>query len=360
MVGEILKHPNADSLSVTTVLGNPVVIRTEDYKPGDLAVYVPVDAMVPTARPEFAFLNKGRERHRVRAARLRGIFSMGLLVKPWPQTLFPAKLSSNVQQILDIEKYVPLEERKHLQGEVRKKSMIAQRLARKSPKMPVYGRDPMRRYEHVLPVGTEVSITEKLHGMNARYCFSKGRLWTGSHRTIKGYSRNGFEDAILRFGAYLSKLFGRGGVHWSVDVDQGVFHRMATQYDLKRILSDYPDYVLYGEIYGVGVQKGFTYDATEFTRFRAFDCYVISEDRYLNAREFQNWVMRLGVPIVPELAHTTWTPELKSLADGPTTLGGEHMREGIVVKPAVEMRDTRCGRVALKFVSEAYHLQKGD
>jgi hypothetical protein len=50
-IGEITKHPGADTLDIIKVFDYPVVSKTGSFKSGDLAVYVPVDAMVPTERP---------------------------------------------------------------------------------------------------------------------------------------------------------------------------------------------------------------------------------------------------------------------------------------------------------------------
>ena len=75
-IGEVTKHPNADTLSITQVHGGyPVIIRTGEFQPDDLAVYVPVDSIVPT-NDRWTFLG-GHQR--IKAKRLRGIFSMGLL-----------------------------------------------------------------------------------------------------------------------------------------------------------------------------------------------------------------------------------------------------------------------------------------
>ena len=79
-VRDVQKHPDADTLMVATANGNPVIFRTGDYAEGDLAAYVPVDAIVPEGE-RFAFLGKHR---RIRAKRLRGIFSMGLLTPAEP------------------------------------------------------------------------------------------------------------------------------------------------------------------------------------------------------------------------------------------------------------------------------------
>lgn len=81
-VKSIQKHPNADTLSFIDVDGVNVIFRTGDFNEGDLAVYVPVEAVVPLKRREFAFLKTkdGQETHRVKAKRLRGLYSEGLLV----------------------------------------------------------------------------------------------------------------------------------------------------------------------------------------------------------------------------------------------------------------------------------------
>lgn len=56
-LGPITKHPDADTLSITTVLGGyPVILRTGEYKEGDLAVYVPIDSVVPENDPRWEFL----------------------------------------------------------------------------------------------------------------------------------------------------------------------------------------------------------------------------------------------------------------------------------------------------------------
>ncbi len=96
-VGEIRKHPNADLLSITDVNGYPVIMRTGDFAQGDKAVYVPIDSIVPD-EARWAFLKSKRH---ILAARLRGIFSMGLLTQADPSW----EVGQNVQKELHIEKY---------------------------------------------------------------------------------------------------------------------------------------------------------------------------------------------------------------------------------------------------------------
>lgn len=68
-VHSVVKHPQADRLSLLniSVLGQPdeacgwqMVVNHEQthYLPGDLVIYVEIDAVLPLNRPEFEFLRR--------------------------------------------------------------------------------------------------------------------------------------------------------------------------------------------------------------------------------------------------------------------------------------------------------------
>lgn len=71
-IGTIEKHPNADTLSITSVDGYPCIIRTGEFTEGDRAVYIPVDSILPKDEPRWEFL---AGHLRVKAKKLRGIFT---------------------------------------------------------------------------------------------------------------------------------------------------------------------------------------------------------------------------------------------------------------------------------------------
>lgn len=115
-VGEVIKHSNADTLSLTKIHGGyPVIFRTGEYAPGDLAVYLPVDSLLPATDPRWDFmLEAWRKEHsgrpdpshvRLKAKRLRGVFSMGMLSKADPAWIE----GQDVRETLQIEKYEPPE-----------------------------------------------------------------------------------------------------------------------------------------------------------------------------------------------------------------------------------------------------------
>lgn len=345
-LGEIEKHPNADSLSITSVGGYPCVIKTGSFQSGDLAVYVPVDALVPTSRPEFAFLRKGTaERHRVRAARLRGTFSMGLLVAPDPSWV----VGQNVQAELGIEKWIAPDELRLERHVARTAAMRALRGLRVDW-MPVYGLEAFRRTPDAFIDGEHVVVTEKIHGCNARFAYRNGRLYVGSHRSFRGVTRHRFLEIVTRWKLHVMDWFGR---RHRADLlrDAGdVWWECVERYGLKEKLAQHPNLVLYGEIYGEKVQD-LRYDSPRGRKFRAFDVFDAGAGRYLSWDEMAGLVSSWGMATTPVLYRGPWTPTLLELAEGQSMLG-DHVREGIVIKTTQSAR-----RAAVKHVGEGYYLR---
>ena len=54
-------HPNANALSIVKIYNYQVCCRTDDWKDGDMAAYIPPDSLVDTTRPEFSFLHKNEK-----------------------------------------------------------------------------------------------------------------------------------------------------------------------------------------------------------------------------------------------------------------------------------------------------------
>jgi len=148
-IGDVKKHPNADTLSITTVNeGYPVIFKTGDFHPGDLAVYLPVDSIVPEEE-RWGFLGSKR---RVRASRIRGVFSMGLLTA-LPEGDYPP--GTDMAEVMGVTKYEPPLSPAGSGGEAEKDPGF----------MPVYTDiEGLRRWPDILQPGEPVAITEKLHG----------------------------------------------------------------------------------------------------------------------------------------------------------------------------------------------------
>lgn len=311
-LGALEKHPGADTLSIAMVHGGyPSIVRTADFKEGDLAVYVPIDALVPLDDPRFAFLAPKR---RIRAARLRGIFSMGLLVKPDPDMVE----GQDVRERMRIEKWEPPIETLSTGGDTERDPGV----------MPVYTDiEGLRRWRDVIREGEEVVLSEKIHGANARFVHDGERLWIGSRTQIRKVEG----DSI-----------------WSI---------AAREYNLADVLARVPHIAIYGEVYGqvqdlrYGIERG-----VKIALFDAFDCKT---HRYLDFDDFCALADSLGLPRVPVFYRGGWREELIHHCNGRTTMAGaDHCREGFVVRPTRERFHLNLGRVVLKMVGEDYHLRK--
>ena len=309
-VCSVVKHPNADTLSIADINGYPVIFRTGDYEEGQLAVYVPVDSVVPDL-PEWAFLAGHR---RIKAKRLRGVFSMGLLSKALPDWT----LGQDVQAELGIEKWEP---------------EMALNMGTENERdpgfLPVFTDiEGLRRHKTVLVPGEEVVLTEKIHGANARFLYRDGALWVGSHKNIKRRD------------------------------ETNMWWRLAITLGLEEKLASIAGTAVYGEVYGQ--VQDLKYGIPSGTKFILFDALNTDMRAYLSYDEFRRVAETLGLPTVPELYRGPWSPELISHAEGRTMIAGaDHVREGFVVRPIAERWDHKCGRVILKMIGEGYLLRKG-
>ena len=355
-IGAVTKHPNADTLSLTTIHDNyPVLFKSGEFKEGDLAVYVPVDSVVPDTA-EWQWLAPAgaalRERdRRIKAKRLRGVFSMGLLTKAPPG----AREGQDVAEQLGITKYEPDEPAPAVVRE-RYAAPWYVRLWRylfgyKDPTRIVppklkylpgtYDIEPFRRYgQHWFQEGELVVVTEKIHGQNASF------VHDGKKLHIKSRTRWRRNDPTEH------------GNTWV---------RVAQKYKLEDKLKDYPGIVLFGETYGNNADMRYgVQPSKEGDSFVAFDAFDSETGRYFDYIKFRTLCNALEVPTAPCITTFQWgddeTALIEDLAEGYSILaslnGAKHLREGFVIKPVVERRTDRGERVILKMAGEGYLTRK--
>lgn len=316
-LGKIGKHPNADTLSITQVKGHyPVIIKTGTFQQGDLAVHVPPDSLVPTARPEFAFLEEKSTNgiFRVRFSKLRGVPSYGFLVPPQPGMVH----GQVVHDSYGITKYEP-KEAYQMENQGDMYSFPGEAV------IPHYDIEGLRKYENLFTENEPVWVSEKLHGSNGRWAYLDGELRCGSRTKFRRNS---------------------------------TWNNMAEKYGLSGILSKNEGLVLYGEVLGPGIQD-LTYGLLS-PEVRFFDIFDMKKGVWWDQGDFREWCNEYGLPVVPTLYYGPFNLDMcYGLAEGVTTMGGGHVREGIVVKPERERWDQRMGRVFLKLPGEGYLLRKG-
>jgi RNA ligase (TIGR02306 family) len=287
------------------------VVRTEDWAGKDKAIYIPVDSIVPD-KPIFEFLG---DRRRIRAIRLRGIYSEGLFI--------PAEdhhqIGQDVTQEVGIVKYEPPET--SVGG---LETVIPPRGSGTTTK---YDIESIKRYPDILQPDEPVVVTEKLHGQNGRYVFQ--------------------EPFGLYCGSRTSWL--KDGPHSWAEVAKK--ERLADK------LSNAPDLIFYGEVFGWVQKMKYGSKPGEY-QFRVFDIFDIAAGEYLDHGEAKGVCTILGIETVPVIFEGGWpgVEAAKPWADGKSALA-DHYREGYVVKPLRERYDDRLGRVILKLHGEEYSLK---
>jgi hypothetical protein len=184
-----------------------------------------------------------------------------------------------------------------------------------------------------------VEITRKIHGTNARYGIvrkNKLKWWekvkkflmladkwidyefvVGSHNVEKGSESQGFYDT-------------------------NVWYDVETKYNIKKLLWNYvknycfnepigEGIILYGEIYGAGIQKGYDYGLNEI-KFVGFD--IKKNGEYLRPVEAMITIQnRMKLPYVEVLHYGSWSQKIQDRFVFHNFIGDTKVpHEGIVIK----------------------------
>ena len=367
------KHPNADSLSVIPVFGYSYVGRTADWVGVRKGAYLPPDSLVDIRRPEFSFLAdqaKQDGKARIRAKKLRGIVSYGLMV-PVPDD---TPLGEDWADRLGVEHYEA-----PLPGEAGKPGVFMGGEEASAPGLFTvkYDVDAFRRYHHLFQPGEPVMVTEKLDGANARYVYHDGKMHCGSrttwkkefpdysHVTVEFLINQGMEEAKAKeVVENLQSKPKRKNLWWEI---------LERTPSLEKFCRDNPGTVVYGEIYGsVNCIK---YGLPDGNRFAAFD--IMRDGKWLNGFDGRAILEANYVPLVPILkfeyldvpkyilsnctVHSYQIAydfdEICKLAEGPTLVADAKVgviREGVVVKPVKDRWDSEVGRVCFKIINPTF------
>lgn len=336
---KVEKHPNADKLSIATVKGWNCIISLNQYKEGDLVIFCPPDSIIPDDLIEkynLTYLKKGG---RVKTVKLRKFISQGLILdiptdKNW-------KEGKEVAKELGITKYEP---------PVSHNLQMGNRPSKKK-RNPLFDKytdiENIKNYHTVFTEEDRVVITEKIHGSN----FRAGNL--------KRYT-----DSL--WGKFKSFLFGKYQfVYGSHNVQktalnrkmgfygENVYGKIARKYNLAEIIPE--DYILYGEIYGKGIQE---------LEYGMEDIDVVFFDikykgKYLNWTDFDDFCRSKKLPFVPVFAVENFHPDmLEKYTQGESALCHGQIREGCVIKSLEEENNPRIGRKILKSINPEYLVKK--
>lgn len=338
----ILEHPNADALELAQVGLYRAVVPKGAYRTGELAVYIPEQAVLPPGLIEELGLTgrlAGSTADRVKAVRLRGELSQGIVCRP--RALAGADLDRAAEsgedfaEVLGITKWAPPIPTA-MNGEVEAAPDL----------LPWVDIENLKRFPDVFAAGEPVVVTEKLHGSCCLLTFhaESGAVQVSS----KGIGSQGL--ALKEDGKNL---------YWRAvrahDVPAAAA-RLAARLGASRV-------GVFGEVFGAGVQD-LTYGEsgrTELPGYAVFDVSAVVDGQlqWLSAAE----LLEGELPLVPRLWTGPFDPDtVLDLAEGRETVSGQglHVREGVVVRPVTERHSPVLGgRAIAKVVSGAYLTRKG-
>ena len=336
VIGEIKPIVGADNIEQVLVGGWNAITKKGEYQSGDKVVVATTDAVIPQALSDLMevtnYLRKGQ---RVRTVKLRGVYSECLLI-PF-KYLAPKSSEKNVNDgddmmtILGVTKYEPPVKTIQLSVGGRKVKY------HQNPNFHVYHKFPnQKNVPGMFSEEDEVVITRKLHGTNARYGIVRkkklslwdkirkffGDKWSGfeyvygSHNVEKGSDSQGFYDTDV----------------WSTidekyNIRKSLWKHVKDTYHPEQLTSGVG---IYGEIYGVGIQKNYDYGMRDI-RFAGFDVEVdgVYESYVKEITHFSS----LELPKVQLLYDGLWSKEEQDKhVFNNFILGTKVPHEGVVVK----------------------------
>ena len=352
----IESHPNADRLEIGWVAGWQVVIPVKTFTIHTLCVYFPIDSILPEALEVKLFPPESKiklSKHRVKTIRIRGAVSQGLLVRV--DEVFDSDyglyIGKDVANELGVTKYEP--------PEPTGGKFYGQQTSKKQTNPHFYkytSIENFKWYPNLFQPGEMVYVTEKIHGTNFRagyVPYHAGTWWkrlkqflhiAPKYEFVYGSHNVQFQDTPQKKGFYGESL------------GKNVYAEAVEKYDLRNKLQ--PGEVIYAEIYGDGIQKGYLYSCQPGERKMAVIDMQLN-NIYINHLEMMLFCANKGLPVVPLDAEFPYSEDqVRMYVEAPSWLGKE-IREGVVIKPMVE-EHTFMGRKILKWKSEKFLIEVDD
>ena len=353
-IEEKMPHPNADKLELIRIKGWWCCSQIGYFELGEKCVYFPPDTVLPEPVAVRLGVDKYSSKvkyppqgevqgYRIKAARLRGAQSYGTAQKldlDWdvgvdvtahygaikyepPTDPFGFKCGNQANDLPNFHKYTKIEN--------------------------------IGNFPNAFKIGEEVIFEEKIHGTNSRvgYINVPGELVKVLRDGIEIEER---EPDRIDFVA------GSHNVRVKNDSAESIYKLPLEIPGVRNLLFALgPDTIIYGEIFGQGVQD-MTYGETQKS-YRAFD--IMHNGRYLDYDERNALLDEHCIAHAPHLYRGPFSLEkVREYTDGNTTMcesskaGKFKGREGIVIRPVMERNSHAPHRVILKSISVDYLSRK--
>jgi RNA ligase (TIGR02306 family) len=343
---ELFPHPNADALQIGKIGSYQVIVKLGDYNDGDEVVFAPEKSILSgVLKSEWEKYLVGPNKDRVKAVRLRGEISSGIIIpSQFVSNFDDFVIGEDVSEHLGIKMYVP-EIPKQLMGTTEGFTM---------PFMGQHDCEHARVYANELIPGERIVVSEKLHGsmFTLAYNFETEETVV----TSKGLLKSG-----------LSIKEDENNAYWQAAKNCRIKEIIKNNYNSGVVQ-------VFGEI--IPVQKGYNYGQTEIT-LRLFD--VRHNGKSIEYDKVSDEFKQIWVPIIYDgeckmnekevilhkshdgqiLATKTTkllSTEITELCKGAELVSGksQHIREGVVVRPYKDRLAHDGNKLRLKLLNPEY------
>jgi RNA ligase (TIGR02306 family) len=357
-IDKIEDHPNADRMELAFIGAWQTCTPIGKFKAGDRVIYIPVDSILPHDIENILFPPGSTitlKKSRIRSIKLRGAMSQGMVEDPVTLGLPPnIRVGTDVAKKLGITKYIPVQKN-------RPSMMRARPKRHRNPDFKMYTNISHFKYYPKFFEGMRIWGTEKVHGTNFRAGWVKYNAYNWWRKVAKRLGFHGFQWDFA-YGSHRVELT-RKGKHAKGFYNQNVYYMMAEKYRLRDILE--PGQVIYAEIYGHGIQKGYDYGCKE-GEWKMVVVDVMIDGKYLDGCKAKRFCAMMDLPYAPLLINDMLFnyDTINAIVNPPGDKSALYPKmqrpiEGIVIKPMVETKGYM-GRAVFKFINDKYWLAKGN
>lgn len=349
----------ADNIELIGVLGWNCIAKKNEFKEGDLAVYIEIDSKCPETDERFSFL--AQKKYKIKTMKLSkfDVISQGIAL---PVAMFSElkgkKIGTDVTDILGIIYSEPIEQ-------VEKADVVTEALKKKKfTQNPLI--KPFMRYNWFRQLMATVFVdkneikkqfpkwiikTDETRIENVPWYLKETTPWIVTEK-LDGTSCTYAVDLIKK-NKYEFIICSRN--QRIVDDKANIYKKLAKKYDLENILIDfakqngYNKVVMQGE--GIGDVQGNPYKLKS-DEFYVFN--IIIEGKRLGTVEMSEICKKFNLNHVPIIDTEYYLPEtmkeMKEEAEGQSVINPDVKREGLVYR-------TLDGSISFKNVSNSYLLK---
>ena len=356
-IDELRPIEGYDRVEHARVGGWWVIVKKDQFKVGDIAIYIEVDSKVPEKEP-FMFLEK--RKFKVKTLKMCKVISQGLLMEPadfgWKND--EVSVGDFVTEKLGIT-YAEAEDNKRKAASADKYKLMAQRNGKLFAKQPfrwLMRRDWGKKLLFIFfgkkkdkkngwPAWVSKTDEERCQNMPWLFPGNSEEEWIATEKvdgTSTTFTMKGFGRGRQFFVCSRNVVFDKPDKNCYYDTN--VYLEMAEKYNIEKVLEEILWHysavcnfiTIQGETYGATIQKrDYGLKDRDFKAFNVILGYKDGHTERLNPMEMKELLDEFKVPTVDIVDEHFKIPEtceqLLALAGGPSAIDGG-MREGLVFR----------------------------